>query len=125
VQAILFEHRHAEAGFRVLGAVKDEVTVARPDFSYGKSQGKVEIMAELERTLVKQGLYPKEAAAMIKTWNDSWFEEGLRLFYFVPRAAADAILRSRSTRSRRSWCGCSWAAPKILTPEMEQARSRA
>ena len=42
--------------------------------------------------LVAQGLYQKEAAAMVDTWRDSWFEEGLRLFYIVPRSAVDAIL---------------------------------
>jgi hypothetical protein len=42
--------------------------------------------------LVAQGLYQKEAAAMVDTWRDSWFEEGLRLFYIVPRPAVDAIL---------------------------------
>ena len=29
---------------------------------------------------------------MIETWRDSWFEEGTRLFYIVPRRAIDAIL---------------------------------
>ena len=29
---------------------------------------------------------------MVDTWRDSWFEEGLRLFYIVPRSAVDAIL---------------------------------
>ena len=46
----------------------------------------------LERMLVAQGLYQKEAAAMVDTWRDSWFEEGLRLFYIVLRSAVDEIL---------------------------------
>jgi hypothetical protein len=29
---------------------------------------------------------------MVETWNDSWFEEGTRLFYLVPQADVDAIL---------------------------------
>jgi hypothetical protein len=47
---------------------------------------------ELERMLLANGLHPEEASAMIETWRDSWFEDGTRLFYVVPRAAIDAIL---------------------------------
>lgn len=47
---------------------------------------------ELERLLMAHGLYPKEAAAMVETWRDSWFEEGARLFYIVDRQTVDAIL---------------------------------
>src|SRR6185295_4531239 len=32
------------------------------------------------------------AAAMIESWRGSWFEEGTRLFYIVPRPAIDTIL---------------------------------
>jgi hypothetical protein len=29
---------------------------------------------------------------MVDTWRDSWFEEGTRLLYIVPRATVDAML---------------------------------
>lgn len=29
---------------------------------------------------------------MIETWRDSWFEEGMRVFYFVPRTLVDREL---------------------------------
>src|SRR5438132_371630 len=44
------------------------------------------------RSPLSYGLYPKEAAAMVDTWRDSWFEPGSRLFYVAPRQAVDAIL---------------------------------
>jgi hypothetical protein len=47
---------------------------------------------ELETMLLANGLYPEEASAMIDTWRDSWFEEGTRLFYIVPRPRIDAVL---------------------------------
>src|SRR5438874_4406416 len=47
---------------------------------------------DLERFLISQGLYEREARAMIETWRDSWFEEGTRLFYIVPQGAVDDIL---------------------------------
>jgi hypothetical protein len=37
-------------------------------------------------------LYQKEAAAMVDTWRDSWFEEGSRLFYVLPTKTVDALL---------------------------------
>jgi hypothetical protein len=48
--------------------------------------------SELARLLLDHGLYPDEAAAMLDTWRDSWFEAGTRLIYIVPRAEIDAIL---------------------------------
>jgi hypothetical protein len=47
---------------------------------------------ELERMLVASGLYPEEASAMVDTWRDSWFEDGTRLFYVVPRQLIDSVL---------------------------------
>ena len=29
---------------------------------------------------------------MIETWRDSWFQEGMRIFYLVPRQTVDAVL---------------------------------
>lgn len=43
--------------------------------------------------LVKEGLYEKEARAMVKTWQDSWFrEEGTRLFYLLPKTLTEELL---------------------------------
>jgi hypothetical protein len=42
--------------------------------------------------LVAQGLFPKEARAMVETWRDSWFEEGSRLIYILPTSAVDEVL---------------------------------
>jgi hypothetical protein len=47
---------------------------------------------ELAAALVSAGLYPKEAQAMLDTWRDSWFEEGIRVMYIVPRGIVDAEL---------------------------------
>jgi hypothetical protein len=46
----------------------------------------------LQEMLVAQGLYADEAQAMIRTWSDSWFEEGSRLIYFVPSQFVNTIL---------------------------------
>lgn len=52
-----------------------------------------EIGRRLAESLVKEGLYAREAAAMVNTWKDSWFEEeGLRVLYVLPRAWTDRTL---------------------------------
>ena len=50
------------------------------------------VLTALYGVLIQQGLYEKEAAAMIETWKDQWFEEGLRAFYPLPAAETEAIL---------------------------------
>ena len=56
---------------------------------------------------------------MVKTWRDSWFEEGLRVFYILPRRATDAILpitiKPQPTELSRVFVG----RAEIITPEME------
>lgn len=52
-----------------------------------------ELSREVQQALVAEGLFEKEAAAMVKTWSDSWFQEqGLRLFYMVPQSLTDRVL---------------------------------
>jgi hypothetical protein len=85
---VIFERRGERLGFRVVGALGKEQTVAPP-----KLDGSLDSLHEtLERSLVSNGLTAKEAAAMLATWRDSWFEEGTRVFYVVPRAIVDDIL---------------------------------
>ena len=50
------------------------------------------LRGDLEDILTTQGLYRDEAHAMLETWGDSWFEEGSRLIYIVPRSYLDSIL---------------------------------
>ncbi len=59
--------------------------------------------------LIAQGLYQDEAQAMLETWRDSWFEEGSRLLYIVPRGIRGPRLaaldqpRSGTNRARLRW----------------------
>ncbi|MEK7468127.1 MAG: hypothetical protein AAB074_11990 [Planctomycetota bacterium] len=52
-----------------------------------------ELRPALEAKLVEQGLYPKEAESMVRTWERSYFRtEGLRILYVVPRLMVDRVL---------------------------------
>jgi hypothetical protein len=86
--AILLERRGERVGYRLTGALTDATTVDPPVLN-----GTVDsLYNDLEEILVGQGLYWDEAHAMIETWKDSWFEEGSRLIYIVPRGFIDKVL---------------------------------
>jgi len=85
---VLFERRGAQLGYRIVPDARGDITIARPALDAA-----VEGMrADLLKLLAEQGLYPREAAAMVETWRDSWFEEGARLFYLLPQGTVDTIL---------------------------------
>src|SRR5262249_15266277 len=100
---------------RIHGALKGETAMARPSLD----QPVESLRRELEKTLVAQGLYEKEAAAMVKTWSDSWFEEGLRVFYIVPRRATDEILPITINPRPSELARVFVSRAEIITPEME------
>jgi len=85
---ILFERRGERIGYRVVDRPADE-TVLEPSELTGTLES---LLSDLESLLIDQGLYPDEAHAMVKTWRDSWFEEGSRLIYLVPREFVDKVL---------------------------------
>jgi hypothetical protein len=85
---VVFENRGGVISYAVQRGAGARLTIERPT-----ARGDLASMrATLERLLVAQGLYPREAAAMVATWRDSWFEEGARLLYIVPKSAVDSIL---------------------------------
>jgi hypothetical protein len=85
---ILFERRGDKAGYRMAEEVQSEASLDPPELT-----GTVNSLAhDLEGILVAQGLYQNEAQAMVQTWRDSWFEEGTRLLYIVPREFVDTVL---------------------------------
>ena len=85
---ILFERRGERVGYRFAGTLTDETVLDPPALT-----GSIDALCgDLEGILVNQGLYPDEAHAMIETWRDSWFEEGSRLIYIVPRGFLDNVL---------------------------------
>jgi len=48
---------------------------------------------QMTEALAREGLYEREAAAMVNTWRESWFEEeGVRVIYTLPRPWTDEVL---------------------------------
>jgi hypothetical protein len=85
---MLFENKGGAIGYAARRATAQQFTIESPAAA-GTGES---VRAALAQMLVDHGLYEKEAAAMVETWRDSWFEEGTRLFYIVPQATIDAVL---------------------------------
>jgi hypothetical protein len=77
-------------------------------------------LLELEKILVSEGLYEKEARAMLETWKDSWFEEGLRVFYVLTRKTTDKILPLNIEPKPKQIVRVMVGRAEVITPEMEQ-----
>jgi hypothetical protein len=90
----IYDHR-SHAGGRYLwegplapGATQ-EIAVVKADPPDDRS-------GELREPLVRAGLSGDEADALLATWRESYFEqEGLRVFWLVPRAFTDRVLPLR------------------------------
>lgn len=85
---LVFERRGARLGFRVADAFADQSTIDPPELNATMDS----LRHAVENLLIAQGLYQDEAQAMFETWRDSWFEEGSRLLYIVPRQFVDSVL---------------------------------
>lgn len=74
--------------------VSTPMSVAAPSVAAPSVDAMVErLIPALEAKLVAAGLYPKEAEAMARTWERSYFRsEGLRVLYLVPESLTNAIL---------------------------------
>jgi hypothetical protein len=113
--AILFENRAGQRRFAFVGAVNGEVVIDCNSLQDNWSG----LLGKLERVLTDHGLYPKEAHAMVETWRDSWFEDGSRLLYIVPRAVVDSVLpldiRPLPQETSRVFVG----RMELITPEIQ------
>jgi hypothetical protein len=88
-RGLLFERRGDAVGYRAIDLGGGPVSVDRPAPADGAIAG---LESELRALLVAEGLYEREAQAMLDTWRDTWSEEGLRVLYIVPRRLTDEVL---------------------------------
>jgi len=113
---ILFQSRNGKLGYRVVQTLRGQAVLDPPSLT-----GSFEALRpELEAMLLRQGLFEKEARAMVETWRDSWFEDGTRVLYMVPGNAVNAALPltidPKPVKLARAFVG----RLEIITPEMMQ-----
>ncbi len=79
-----------------------------------------DISRRLRQALVEEGLYEREASAMVATWDDSWFaEQGVRVLYTLPRAWTDRILPLTLEPKPRELVRVMVGRAELITPAME------
>jgi hypothetical protein len=115
---IIFERRGDALGLVVLP--KGATVAPRPALNASIDDARWALLA----ALLGAGLYEKEARAMLATWNDAWFEPGLRVFSVLDTADTDAVLPltldPKPTELKRVLIG----RIEVLSPERQAAAAR-
>jgi hypothetical protein len=114
---VIFENRGGKIGYRLCDRFTGEMTHERPSLDKNMDS----LLADLKQILVASGLYEKEAEAMIKTWSSSWFEEGMRVFYILPRQTTDTILPVTIDPRPAELVRVLVGRAEVITPEMEKS----
>jgi hypothetical protein len=111
-EIILFSNVHGRIHYDVLASDGSQMIM-------NQTTNDQEPWLELQQLLMTNHLYPEEASAMIETWRDSWFEEGTRLFYIVPRSVIDSILPLDINPPADDVVRVFVARTEVFTPAME------
>jgi hypothetical protein len=83
---------------------------------------RAELANQLRNALVSEGLYPREAEAMVKTWDDSWFgEQGMRVLYTLSQTWSDKVLPLKFTPAPKEIKRVFVGRAEIITPAQEWA----
>ncbi len=120
IPALVFERRGDRIGF-TKGRIGDTtVTLARPTLDDNLPA----VLTRLEALLLADGLYPREVSAMLATWQDHWFEDGLRVFYLLPRAEIDALLPLSINPAPTEYVRTIVGRIEVISPQMEASITR-
>lgn len=85
------------------------------------SEVRQKIMREMAAVLLKQGLYAREAQAMVNTWKDQWFEEeGTRVLYLLSRDWTDRTLPLEISPRPSEIARVMVGRAELITPSMER-----
>ncbi len=114
---ILFERRGAQLGYRILGPLLDQASLTPPALDGSLDS----LFSDLEGILISQGLLPDEAHAMLETWKNSWFEEGSRLIYILPRSFVDSVLPLTINPAPANTARVFVGRLELITPATQQA----
>jgi hypothetical protein len=80
-----------------------------------------EISAEMQRALVSEGLFEREAIAMVKTWQDSWFSEsGWRVLYTLPEKWTDELLPAEINPAPAQFVRVMVGRAELIPPAVEK-----
>ena len=115
------ECRPVRAARIVVGVPHRRTTAQHDDACGAVAHGDSRVASRRPREmLIDAGLYPREASAMLETWRDSWFEDGTRVFYVVPRTSVDAILPLTITPAPTDIKRVFVGRMELVTPAVQQ-----
>jgi hypothetical protein len=85
------------------------------------SEGVPQVKSAVATALVAAGLYPKEAQAMVNTWEKSYFRtEGLRMLYVLPRDTVDGVIPIQVRPTPDDLVRVMVGRVEVLTPATER-----
>jgi hypothetical protein len=95
---------------------------SRIEIDSAKTGSRGELFRDLQAALEGEGLYAAEAKAMVKTWEDSWFDEtGIRILYVLGKDWTDEILPLTITPKPQQIARVMIGRAEVITPQMEIA----
>lgn len=111
--------RNGEIRFNTYDTIAADGTL---DMTENQTAATVDDLAlAVSQSLVAEGLYQKEADAMVNSWRDSWFaEEGTRLLYMVPQRITNELLPLHVTPQPDELVRVLVGRMEIMSPEDEQ-----
>jgi hypothetical protein len=116
---MLLEVKDRQVRFKTLESVsaRRAMTVELPpNWSDGEPA-----RAALVTMLIRAGLFEKEARAMVKTWESTWFgDAGTRILYVLPNGWTDRTLPLRVTPAPDTLVRVMVGRHDVLTPERER-----
>lgn len=85
-----------------------------------------QLFAMVHQNLVAEGLYEKEAAAMVNTWQQSWFtENGTRVLYTLPGTTTEELLPLHVTPKPQQMLRVMVGRMEVMSPTSEQKMTKA
>jgi hypothetical protein len=114
--AFLVEAKGGQVRFARIANVGNAVQASLDD-----AQSGIDALGEaMVRDIVADGMYEKEARAMVNTWRSSWFgEDGIRLLYLVPQKLTDTMIPLKVVPEPDQTVRTMVGRLELLTPEQE------
>lgn len=103
-------------------SMSDEIDIAFDKSARPLSEVRADLAQQMRQALTSAGLYEREAAAMVKTWDDSWFaEQGTRVLYLLPQKWSDQVLPLTITPAPKELKRVFVGRAELITPAQEWA----
>lgn len=126
-QLFVFDADSRSGSFRAVPGLRpgEERTVSAPRLYKNASRPGDDLASAIGKAMAKalarEGLYPREAQAMVDTWKDSWFkEEGVRVMYILPRPWTDRTLPITLRPAPEKMVRVMVGRAEVLRPGVEQ-----